>query len=118
MFLYFAACKAGVGLVPSRFLTVKKVFQDPGNNLVKRNFKPFNQDWIQFDTLSDYLGLSKTALFTLLLVLDIAGWREILAEKFYNRGVPPAISEFSSRIRMIHRIRTEVHRKIYYRIRQ
>ena len=52
MFLYFAACKAGVGLVPSRFLTVKKVFQDQGNNLVKRNFKPFNQDWIQFDTLS------------------------------------------------------------------
>ncbi len=87
--------------------TVKKVFQDPGNNLVKRNFKPFNQDWIQFDTLSDYLGLSKTALFTLLLVLDIAGWREILAEKFYNCGVPPTISEFSSRIRMMHRIPTQ-----------
>ncbi|MCE9501927.1 MAG: DUF1564 domain-containing protein, partial [Leptospira sp.] len=54
--------------------SVKKRFQDPGKDLVKKNFRPSNQDWIQFDTLSDYLGLSKTALFTLLLILDIAGW--------------------------------------------
>ncbi|MCE9500122.1 MAG: DUF1564 family protein, partial [Leptospira sp.] len=69
--------------------SVKKRFQDPGKELVKKNFTPSNQDWIQFDTLSNYLGLSKTGLFTLLLVLDIAGWGELLAEKFYDRGVPP-----------------------------
>ncbi|MCE9501971.1 MAG: DUF1564 family protein [Leptospira sp.] len=98
--------------------SVKKRFQDPGNDLVKRNFNPSNQDWIQFDTLSDYLGLSKTGLFTLLLVLDIAGWGELLAEKFYDRGVPPTISEFSSRIFVRSIIPAQVHRKIKYRIRR
>ncbi|MCE9499031.1 MAG: DUF1564 domain-containing protein [Leptospira sp.] len=48
---------------------------------MKKNFRPFNQDWIQFDTLCDYLGFSKTGLFTLLMVLDIAGWSELIAEK-------------------------------------
>lgn len=96
--------------------TVKKRFQDPGKNLVKKNFRPANQDWIQFDTLSDYLGLSKTALFTLLLTLDIAGWDRLLAQKLYKRGVPPTISEFSSRILVLLRITPEVHRKISYRI--
>ncbi|MCE9499276.1 MAG: DUF1564 domain-containing protein [Leptospira sp.] len=62
---------------------------------VKKNFRPHSPDWVQFDVLSDYLGFSKIGLFTLLLVLDIAGWSELLAEKFYNRGVPPTISEFS-----------------------
>ncbi|MCE9501094.1 MAG: DUF1564 family protein, partial [Leptospira sp.] len=69
--------------------SVKKRFQNPGNDLVKRNFNPSNEDWIQFDALSDYLGLTKTGLFTLLLILDIAGWSELLAEKFYDCGVPP-----------------------------
>lgn len=85
---------------------------------VKKNFRPHNPDWVQFDVLSDYLGVSKTGLFTLLLVLDIAGWSELLAEKFYNRGAPPTISEFSSRNLVRLRIPVQVPRKIYYRIRQ
>ncbi|MCE9501994.1 MAG: DUF1564 family protein [Leptospira sp.] len=97
--------------------TIKKRFQDPGKNLSKKNFRPSNYDWMQFDTLSDYLGLSKTGLFTLLLVLDIAGWDELLAEKFFDRGVPPTIKEFSSRVTMRYRLPPEVHRKIYFRIR-
>ncbi|MCE9500411.1 MAG: DUF1564 domain-containing protein [Leptospira sp.] len=98
--------------------SVKKRYQDPGRDLVKKNFKPFNHDWIQFDTLADYLGLSKTGLFTLLLVLDIAGWDALLAEKFYDCGVPPTIKEFSSRVLIRHRIMPEIHRKIRYKIRQ
>ncbi|MCE9501744.1 MAG: DUF1564 domain-containing protein [Leptospira sp.] len=98
--------------------TIKKRFQDPGKDLVKTNFRPANQDWIQFDILSDYLGISKTGLFTLLLTLDIAGWSELLAEKFYDRGVPPTITEFFSRIHMIHKIPVQIHRKIYYKIRR
>lgn len=98
--------------------SVKKRFQDPGQDLVKQNFRPFNDDWIQFDTLSDYLGLSKTGLFSLLLLLDIAGWSAILAEKFHDSGVPPTISEFSSRILFFQKIPVQVHRKIRYRIRR
>ncbi|MCE9499623.1 MAG: DUF1564 domain-containing protein [Leptospira sp.] len=98
--------------------TVKKRFQNPGNDLVKKNFKPANDDWIQFDVLSDYLGLSKTGLFTLLLVLDIAGWDRLLADKLYSRGVPPILSEFSSLIRIQYRIPVRIHRKIHYRIRR
>ena len=37
--------------------SVKKRFQNLGNNLVKKNFKPSNLDWVQFDALSEYLGL-------------------------------------------------------------
>ncbi|MCE9500346.1 MAG: DUF1564 domain-containing protein, partial [Leptospira sp.] len=69
--------------------SVKKRFQTPGKALIKKNFRPLNPDWIEFDTLSDFLGLSKTGLFTLLLTLDIAGWGHLIAEKFYDRGVPP-----------------------------
>ncbi|MCE9499701.1 MAG: DUF1564 domain-containing protein [Leptospira sp.] len=98
--------------------TIKKRFQNPGKELVKKNFRPINQDWIQFDTLSDYLGISKTGLFTLLLVLDIAGWDALLTEKFYDSGVPPTIARFSSQTLMIHRIPAEVHRKIHFRIRR
>lgn len=98
--------------------SIKKRFQNPGKDLIKKNFRPFNHDWIQFDTLSEYLGISKTGLFTLLLVLDIAGWSELIAEKFYGRGVPPTISRFSSRITIISQISPEVHRRIRYRIRR
>ncbi|MCE9499718.1 MAG: DUF1564 domain-containing protein [Leptospira sp.] len=98
--------------------SVKKQFQNPGRNLNKRNFRPFNQDWIQFNILSDYLGLSMTGLFTLLLVLDIAGWTALLAEQIYDCGVPPIISEFSSRILMIRQFPVQVRRKICYRIRR
>ncbi|MCE9500948.1 MAG: hypothetical protein K8R21_10690 [Leptospira sp.] len=53
----------------------------------------------------------------MLLTLDIAGWSALLEEKMYDRGVPPIITQSSSRILMIHRIPVEVHRKISYRIR-
>ncbi|MCE9499407.1 MAG: DUF1564 domain-containing protein, partial [Leptospira sp.] len=84
----------------------------------KKNFRPSNPDWIQFDILSEYLGLSKTGLFTLLLVLDIAGWGDLLAKKCYARGVPPTISEFSSHTMMRYRLPVELHRKIRFRIRR
>ena len=49
-------------------------FQNEEDNVVKKNFLPRNSDWTQLGILSDYLGLSKTAMFTMLLTLDIADW--------------------------------------------
>ncbi|MCE9499825.1 MAG: DUF1564 domain-containing protein [Leptospira sp.] len=97
--------------------TVKRGYQNPGQNLVKKNFNPSNQDWIQFDAMADYLGLSMTALFTLLLVLDIAGWGKLLSEKLYDRGVPPIISAFSSQILIQYQFPVAVHRKIRFKFR-
>ncbi|MCC6274935.1 MAG: DUF1564 family protein [Leptospiraceae bacterium] len=68
---------------------VKTLYQDEGQNLIKKNFYPQNDDWIEFGILANWLGLSRTALFTLFLTLDIAGWDKILPEKFFDNGVPP-----------------------------
>ncbi len=71
---------------------VKTSYQDEGQNLVKKNFWPSNDDWLEFGLLAKWLGISRTALFTLFLILDLAGWDKILREKFFDNGVPPNIT--------------------------
>ena len=71
---------------------VKTCYQDKGQNLVKKNLRPFNPDWLELGILSNWLGISRTALFTWFLILDLAGWDTILREKFFDSGVPPKIS--------------------------
>ncbi len=70
----------------------KTRYQEEGQNLVKKNFYPSNDDWIEFGLLAAWLGISRTALFTWFLTLDIAGWDKILSEKFFDNGVPPNIT--------------------------
>ncbi len=70
----------------------KTSYQDEGQNLVKKNFYPQNDDWIEFGILAHWLGISRTALFILFLILDLAGWDKILREKFFDNGVPPNIT--------------------------
>ncbi len=71
---------------------VKTCYQDEGQNLIKKNFYPQNDDWIEFGILARWLGISRTALFTWFLILDLAGWDKILREKFFDNGVPPNIT--------------------------
>ncbi|MCC6274918.1 MAG: DUF1564 family protein [Leptospiraceae bacterium] len=71
---------------------VKISYQEKGQHLVKKNFYPQNDDWVEFGLLANWLGISRTALFTWFLILDLAGWDKILREKFYDNGVPPKIT--------------------------
>ncbi|MBE7412539.1 MAG: DUF1564 domain-containing protein [Leptospiraceae bacterium] len=71
---------------------VKKAYQEVGQNLQKKNFTPNNEDWIELGILADWLGTTKTALFTLLLVLDLAEWDIILPSRFFENGVPTPVT--------------------------
>ena len=71
---------------------VKKAYQEVGQNLQKKNFTPNNDDWIELGILADWLGTTKTALFTLLLVLDLAEWDIILPSRFFENGVPSPVT--------------------------
>jgi len=70
----------------------KTAYQDKDQNLIKVNFRPSNDDWIELGILAAWLGISRTALFTWFLTLDIASWDKILSEKFFDNGVPPNIT--------------------------
>ncbi|MBE7411515.1 MAG: DUF1564 domain-containing protein [Leptospiraceae bacterium] len=72
--------------------SVKTQYQEEGQNLQKKNFYPENSDWIELGQFALVLGISRTALFTLLLLLDVAGWDIIIPAKFYDYGVPPKVS--------------------------
>ena len=74
---------------------VKTCYQEEGQNLQKKNFRPENADWIELGEFAQWLGISRTALFTLLLLLDIAGWDIIIRAKFYDFGVPPKVSSIA-----------------------
>ncbi|MCE9499958.1 MAG: DUF1564 domain-containing protein [Leptospira sp.] len=97
---------------------VKTCFQEKGNNLIRKNFRPFNPDWIEFGMLADYLGVSRTDLFTMFLKLDISDWPAILRENWYEGGVPPAIANVVAITHIKYAFPPRVFRKLSYRIRR
>lgn len=97
--------------------SVKTLYQEEGQNLIKKNFRPSNDDWIEFGLLASWLGISRTALFTLFLVLDLAGWDEILPEKFFNDGVPPKITSIRAGSYIARRKIVRTERQIRYKLR-
>jgi len=78
-------------LIPEKFLDV--FFEKAEEILREEYFHRLlsNADWIEFGLLANWLGFSRTALFTLFLILDLAGWDKFLREKFFDNGVPPNI---------------------------
>ncbi|MCE9499359.1 MAG: DUF1564 domain-containing protein [Leptospira sp.] len=97
---------------------VKISYQEKGRDLVRKNFRPFNSDWIEFGILADYIGVSKTELFTMLLVLEISDWPTFLSEKWYVGGVPPTATHVMSITHLKYTIPIRVFRKIRYRTRR
>lgn len=96
--------------------TVKIRFQNQGEDLIRKNFRPDNADWAQCQLMSDYLGISMTGVFTMLLTLDISDFPVILREKWYRDGVPPIISEIVATIRLNRLFPAGILRKIRCRI--
>ncbi len=95
----------------------KTRYQDEGQNLIKKNLYPSNADWIEFGILAAWLGISRTALFTWFLILELAGWDKILAEKFFKNGVPPRVSAVRVGIYIATRKTVRTDRHIRYKIR-
>ncbi len=79
-------------LIPEKFLDVffEKTEEISREEYFHRLLS--NADWIEFGLLANWLGISRTALFTLFLILDLAGWDKFLREKFFDNGVPPNIT--------------------------
>ena len=96
----------------------KTAHQEEGQSLVKVNFRPQNEDWIELGIIASYLGITRTGLFTWFLLLDFAGWGEILSEKFFETGVPAKVSPILAKSILSRRISFIWRRKIYYKIRQ
>ncbi|MCE9499963.1 MAG: DUF1564 domain-containing protein [Leptospira sp.] len=93
-------------------------YQAKDNELIRKNFRPINSDWIEFGLLADYLGLSKTALFAMLLMFDISDWPVFLRERWYEGGVPPTVANVASSIHLKYVIPVCVSRKIRYKTRK
>ena len=96
--------------------SIKIRFQNQGENLVRKNFKPLNEDWAQCQLLADYLGFSMTAVFTMLLTLDISDFPMILRERFFDGGVPPTITNIFSLTHLNYVYPSTIARKIRFRI--
>ena len=60
--------------------------------MIKINFRSFNPDWVELGIIANFLGISRIALFAWFLLLDFAGWGEILREHDFGTGVPTKIS--------------------------
>ncbi len=97
---------------------IKTDYQAPGQNLIKVNIRPFNPDWIELGILSNYLGISRTGLFTWFLTLEFGDFDEILCEKFYECGVPPTYSTILQKNLQSRKRDVTWKRKIYYKIRR
>ena len=97
---------------------VKTSYQNSGENLVKKNFRPFNPDWIELGIVANYLGFSRTALFTWFLTLELGDLDQILRDNFYEHGVPPKISTIQLKNILSRKNDIIWKRKIYYKIRR
>ena len=86
--------------------------------MIRVNFRPCNDDWIELGIIANYLVVSRTALFTWFLILELAGWDKILAEKFYFTGVPAKIKTLLAIHLLTRRNDAKTSRKIYYTIRE
>ncbi len=105
------------GILP-RPSKIKKAYQDNGQNLTKLNFWPENSDWIEIGILSNWLGISRTALFTWLLIMDLSDFEKILRERFYEHGVPPTVSTILLKNLITYGKTSVWRRKIYYKTRK
>ncbi|MCC6274332.1 MAG: DUF1564 family protein [Leptospiraceae bacterium] len=94
----------------------KTLYQDTGQNLVKINFKPSNEDWLEFGILASFLGISRTRLFNWFLMLELAGWEKI-TEMFFDSGVPTNFSTIMGKNSLSRHFHGIWKRKIYYKIR-
>lgn len=97
---------------------IKTSYQEEHQNLIKKNFRPFNDDWIELGILANYLGISRTALFTWFLMLELGEWDIILSERFYDSGVPPKLDFLQLKICLTSKIIIRADRKILYKIRR
>ena len=61
---YRAACFAGEF---PQMASPKKVYQEPGKNLVKYTFRVEDSVWLEFGQMASYLGVSKCLMFVFLL---------------------------------------------------
>ncbi|MCC6276003.1 MAG: DUF1564 family protein [Leptospiraceae bacterium] len=50
---------------------VQTLYQDKGQGLVKKSFRPIGEDWIQLSILAHGLGISRCLLFVTLLMLEL-----------------------------------------------
>ncbi|MBE7412067.1 MAG: DUF1564 domain-containing protein [Leptospiraceae bacterium] len=96
---------------------VKTKYQEEGQSLQKKNFRPENADWIELGEFAQWLGISRTALFTLLLLLDLAGWDIIIPDRFYDVAVPPKISSIAVGVYLSKRKTTRYNRLIRHKMR-
>ena len=48
----------------------KRLYQDAGQDLQRRNFRPDNESWLELGMLARSLGISRCCLFIRLLLLD------------------------------------------------
>ncbi len=105
------------GILP-RPNKIKKAYQEEGQNLKKLNFLPSNSDWVELGILSNWLGISRTALFTWLLMMDLSDFDPILREKFYESGVPSTFTTMLLKNLLTRRKTIIWRRKIYYKTRE
>jgi hypothetical protein len=75
------------GMLPNSS-RVKTVYQEAGLELVRFDFEPRNEDWIELGSLAMGLGVSRTWLFVFLLELDSTGFGEICSETLSAHGTP------------------------------
>lgn len=89
--LQFLLLKWGEDAVRKKFLGRRLIYakyQEENLNLVKMNFRPFEEDWCRLSILALGLGVSRCLLFAILLELDK---NQKLNRKTKFRGVPTRI---------------------------
>lgn len=96
----------------------KTSYQEKDQNLIKVNFRPNNDDWIELGIIAHFLGVSRTALFTWFLILELAGWDKLLPEKYFLTGVPAKINTILGVNLLTRRKESKSIRKIYYKRRE
>ncbi len=108
----------------------KTAHQEEGQSLVKVKFRPKNEDWVELGIIANYPGITRTAcpayvawgmcwaLFSWFLLLDFAGWSEILSKRFFETGVPAKLNPILAKSILLRRITCIWRRKIYYKIRR
>ena len=52
----------------------QRLYQRPGLNLRRRNFRPETKTWAELGIFAAYMGISRCYLFVLLLQLEISGY--------------------------------------------
>ena len=91
----------------------RRLYQLPGLNLIRRNFRPDPEVWVELGIFAAYMGVSRCYFFTYLLMLDLHG------HESGEEGAPtdrvevydlfhPEYMEYRERITDNHRIKREI----------